>query len=255
MKKILSILKCFLPPIIALGFQSIVYYTISMIYLLVFDQSPSEEATRYMLITAIFISGIVFVIQYIRFSGNKPITTHNRKYMLRNILLISGMGITGQLFIAGTMTIISPLFIRYFSDYTETVDSINTGHPLVVVAYVVIIAPIVEELIFRWSVLDKASRVLPFMAANLLQAIAFGLFHGNMVQGFFASLLGLLLGVVYHKYQNIIAPIILHMIFNGSTYLIRLLPADLYAVILMIIVGGVFTGIILWIMLTKVVDE
>lgn len=251
MKKIISILKCFLPPIVALGLQTSVYVILVIAYPLLFDQNePSKEAMRYMSIIAIFISGIIFLFQYMR-SSEDSTKILNRKQILINMLLIGLMGIAGQLFIAGTMTLVSPLFAKFFSDYGETIDSINSGHPVVVLVYVVILAPVVEELIFRWGVLTRASRVVPFVVANVLQAAAFGFFHGNVVQGFFTFLLGLLLGAVYHKYQTIWAPILLHMIFNASTYLIRYLPVNLEVIIIMTLLGGILTGIAIWIMTRK----
>lgn len=78
---------------------------------------------------------------------------------------------------------------------------------------VAIIAPIIEELIFRKLLIDRISR-FGEGTAILVSAFAFGIFHGNLAQFIYATALGLVLGYVYAKSKKIILPIILHMTVN-----------------------------------------
>lgn len=59
---------------------------------------------------------------------------------------------------------------------------------------------------------------MPFIGANILQAILFGLAHMNIIQGFYAFGLGLLFGYVAYRYKTIVASIILHMLYNAFNF-------------------------------------
>lgn len=66
--------------------------------------------------------------------------------------------------------------------------------------YVSLLAPICEEMIFR-GVLMKSLKPLGKNFAIVTTAIMFGFFHGDLVQGLFAALSGLLLGYVAMEYS------------------------------------------------------
>ena len=78
---------------------------------------------------------------------------------------------------------------------------------------VVIIGPIVEELIFRKLMIDRLS-LHGELYAVIVSSVAFGIFHQNVYQLFYATLFGFLLGYVYLKSGNIKLSILLHMVIN-----------------------------------------
>ena len=77
-------------------------------------------------------------------------------------------------------------------------------------------APVVEELIFRGLVYKRLRNMTNVKISVFLSALAFGIYHGNLIQGVYAFLIGLLLAYVYEKYQSLWAPIILHAVANTS---------------------------------------
>lgn len=83
----------------------------------------------------------------------------------------------------------------------------------IIILVTVILAPIVEELMFRKLIIDRMS-IYGDKLAIIVSSIAFGLFHGNFYQIFYATLIGFILGYVYVKTANIIYSIILHVAFN-----------------------------------------
>ncbi|MDF2804531.1 MAG: amino terminal protease family protein, partial [Anaerocolumna sp.] len=83
-----------------------------------------------------------------------------------------------------------------------------------------------EEFIFRGVTLKKAQKVMPFIGANILQAILFGVYHGNLVQGVYAFILGLFLGFVCYQLQSLLASILLHMVINISGILFGFISVD-----------------------------
>jgi membrane protease YdiL (CAAX protease family) len=87
--------------------------------------------------------------------------------------------------------------------------------------------------------MKKLGRILPFTAANIIQAAVFGIYHLNVIQGAYAFLLGMILGYVANKYKSITASILLHMAVNSSSYLMYLLPDYMLTYIILSSVGCV----------------
>ncbi len=85
--------------------------------------------------------------------------------------------------------------------------------PLVTLVFVVILAPIFEELVFRKLLIDA---LYPYgeKVCIVLSALLFGVFHGNFYQFFYAALVGALFAFVYCRTGKVIYSIILHALFN-----------------------------------------
>lgn len=95
----------------------------------------------------------------------------------------------------------------------------NIAANIVLFFYLVIAAPIIEELMFRgtaMNLLAPVSRKFALVASALL----FGLLHSNFNQIFNGFLLGLLLGYIALKSGSVIASIICHMAANLNAALI-----------------------------------
>lgn len=78
----------------------------------------------------------------------------------------------------------------------------------------VIIAPVMEEFIFRKTLIDRM-HVYGERIAIVTSAVMFGLFHGNLSQVLYATTLGLILGYVYLRSGKLRYSIILHMMINS----------------------------------------
>lgn len=80
-------------------------------------------------------------------------------------------------------------------------------------ASVVVVAPVMEELIFRKLLID---RIIPYgqKTAILVSGIAFGLFHGNFQQFFYACGLGMVFAYIYSSTGRIYYTILFHMAVN-----------------------------------------
>ena len=77
----------------------------------------------------------------------------------------------------------------------------------------VICAPIVEEIIFRKLLIDRASKYGEGLAI-LLSGTMFGLFHANLNQFVFTFVMGCFYGFIYTRTRNVIYSILLHMLNN-----------------------------------------
>ncbi|MBQ3256575.1 MAG: CPBP family intramembrane metalloprotease [Oscillospiraceae bacterium] len=81
------------------------------------------------------------------------------------------------------------------------------------VLFMVILAPIIEEYIFRKQLIDRM-HIYGGKLAVITSAAMFGLFHGNLSQMFYAFTLGLVFGYVYLKTGKLRYSIGLHMLIN-----------------------------------------
>ncbi len=77
-----------------------------------------------------------------------------------------------------------------------------------------VISPLAEEMIFRGIVYSKCRRVIGVIPGILLSALLFAVLHGNIVQGVYAFLMGLLICGVYERYKSFLAPVLFHAVAN-----------------------------------------
>lgn len=100
----------------------------------------------------------------------------------------------------------------------DPVDTLTSECPIwLLVLITVLIGPVIEELIFRKVLLDRLS-VYGNVFAIITSAVAFGLFHGNFYQMFYAAAFGMVLGYVAIKSGSWLYSVGLHMfvnLFNG----------------------------------------
>lgn len=92
-------------------------------------------------------------------------------------------------------------------------DMVSDIRPWMMLASTVVIAPVMEELMFRKMLID---RIVPFgqRTAVIVSGFSFGLFHGNFYQFFYASILGVIFAYIYSTTGKIRYSIILHMCIN-----------------------------------------
>lgn len=103
-------------------------------------------------------------------------------------------------------------------DLTESMELIM-GAPALGALYILLIAPIFEEIFFRGIIFGGLrQKGHGFIFAAIVSALLFGLMHMNVAQGVNAFFLGLLAAYVYHQTGNLKSAIWLHVINN--TYVV-----------------------------------
>lgn len=152
------------------------------------------------------------------------------KYKLNNILkylLIIPFGVFNMLwanYFVALLQLVMPKFM--LESYTDTQQIIEGGGFLIQFLTAGIVAPIVEELIFRGLVYRRTKKMTGTIAAAILSAALFGVFHGNWVQAPYAFIIGIVAVFVYEKFKSIVAPIMLHMSANILSVLIMTLASS-----------------------------
>ncbi len=102
-------------------------------------------------------------------------------------------------------------------------ESLATSADLrVYVLAAIVLGPILEELTFRKLLLDRM-RSIDTPSALVFSALAFGLFHGNLIQFFYAFGVGLLFGIIYIKTGRVLYTMLLHVLVNAVGSLAALL--------------------------------
>lgn len=89
----------------------------------------------------------------------------------------------------------------------------------VMVIATVVVAPLVEEWLFRKQIIGRLRRYGE-KPAIVLSALFFGLFHLNLYQFFYAFGLGLLFGYVYTRTSRLRYSVALHMAINANSAIV-----------------------------------
>lgn len=82
-----------------------------------------------------------------------------------------------------------------------------------------IAAPIFEEVLFRGFLLPSLTRYLPVWGSVLASSLLFAVAHLSLSEILPLSALGMVLGIVYTRSRNLLAPMFLHSLWNSGTLL------------------------------------
>ncbi|MCR5204407.1 MAG: CPBP family intramembrane metalloprotease [Lachnospiraceae bacterium] len=200
---------------------------------------------------ATFVSMVVAILWY-RFVYCKGYSFADLKKSCKKIM--TGRTILG-LFLAAVclyyasnfiLLIVSLVSPSAIDDYNELMES--AGLTIInwkIIVMTVIMAPINEECIMRGIIFTMLKKNIAPIAAILISALYFGIFHLNVVQGIYAGLLGIFMAYIAYKYKSIIASMIFHAMFNGLNFLLLLTPQGFQESVILMIAIPIITGI-LW---------
>lgn len=103
------------------------------------------------------------------------------------------------------------------------------GDPLAIgllVVFAVVLAPVVEELIFRGCVYRFFKSKTTVISAQIISAVIFASIHANLLSFVPLILVGILLARCYEKSGSILVPICFHAFFNGFSLLMLLIMSQ-----------------------------
>jgi len=150
-----------------------------------------------------------------KYKGNllaQPKTFLHPLKLIACIVIVPGV----QFLASYVMSGIALIYPKSLEQYTDLLKNAGlTGDiGIVMILYSVVFAPIAEEFLFRGITMRSFRKILPFWIANILQALLFGIFHMNLIQGAYAFLLGLFLGYFCERGGSIYYSILIHFLFN-----------------------------------------
>ncbi len=138
--------------------------------------------------------------------------------------LLSGAALAPALYLAVTVAMMA-LPEAWLDSYAEASSGVSGGGVIGIVA-VVLVAPVVEEFIFRGLIMTRLAQAMPGWLAAALSAAIFGLCHGHPVWFAYTFVLGVLFGLMDLRLGSIWPSILAHMVFNGVGQVLDLLPED-----------------------------
>ena len=138
------------------------------------------------------------------------------------------------IFAVGCAILVSFLLGYIFPEFINTMPvkqqrvftSLGEVNPLLVIFTIGVISPLVEEVLFRGAIYNTLRvRINPTLAI-LLSALLFGAFHMNLFQGSYATILGLVIGIIIYKSGSLILPIIFHIVYNILVSIPDMIPEE-----------------------------
>ena len=179
----------------------------------------SADAVTLSLISGLITMAIVLAFYLIR---RKKLS---EALMLRPVpapTLLTAASLAPGLYLVVTVAL-AMLPEAWLESYEEASEGVASG-TLVGVIAVAVVAPIVEEFIFRGLVMNRLSRVMPGWLAVVLSAAVFGLCHGHPVWFAYAFVLGAVFAFVDLRAGSIWPSILGHVAFNAIGQVFSFIP-------------------------------
>ena len=165
----------------------------------------------------------------------------------RHFVAAAFMGYGMQIVTTLIMVLVNVLLPSVMEEYNTLVDGSGiTTYGLMWVISTLVLPPLVEEAGFRGLGLTYLERAgVPFAVANIVQALAFGIFHMNLTQGIYTFVLGLALGYVTHRSGSIAPAMLMHLVYNlmgtlGSDLIYSYLPAPFLILLITNVIALVY---------------
>ena len=138
--------------------------------------------------------------------------------------LLAGAALAPALYLGITLAMMA-LPEAWMDSYAEASAGVGDGGVGGVIA-VVLVAPVVEEFIFRGLMMTRLARAMPGWLAAALSAAVFGACHGHPVWFAYAFALGVVFGLMDLRLGSIWPSILAHLVFNAIGQVFSLLPED-----------------------------
>ena len=205
---------------LALGIASIMFFTVvaqyaAVIILAIVAPTLLSSTLAAMILNAITMYGIGMPASMAFFKKCKTKPMQNNRLgfgaMLLTIFACFGLTFLGSL-VGSLVDALSAgmLGTTASNPVAETTESLE---PWAILLFMVILAPIFEEIFFRRVVVDRLRRYGD-VPAIIFSGLAFGLIHGNFSQFFYATFLGMVFAAIYIHTGKLGYTIFLHMLVN-----------------------------------------
>ncbi|MFD1038954.1 CPBP family intramembrane glutamic endopeptidase [Virgibacillus byunsanensis] len=208
---------------IIMQFSGIIF---SPILLILFPITQFEAVVYWSIFS--FIAGLVVVLYLMKPDMKKTPSRNDQRS--GNLVLWSILGVFmayfAQIF-AGIIEM-QVFNIEANSENTQLIMEIARAAPIFVVVPA-LVAPILEEIIFRKIIFGGLYTRTNFFIAALLSALIFALIHGEPEHLLRYGAIGFVFAFLYVKTKRILVPIIVHMALNTMAVIIQfsLSPEDI----------------------------
>jgi membrane protease YdiL (CAAX protease family) len=168
---------------------------------------------KYSMALTALAAAIMIPIAYLLFRNDKK--KENIKYEKFNIGLFGLVIVLAAMACLGGNQLLSISKLDViFPGFNDVQEALYGGSLVMEVLAAVILAPIVEELLFRGLVFKRLNGYMGKLPAMILSSLFFGIYHGNVVQGVYAFTVGMVFVFIYDRYKTLLAPILAHILAN-----------------------------------------
>ncbi len=190
----------------------------------------SEQQYSLFLMLVSLISEIVMLIIAAIWYRHMKKQEKGFKYALNPIVvllgLVLGVGIQGV-----TSLLLNFIYFVFPASWTASYDTLmetmlDSSSPVMIIL-VAIMAPLAEELFFRGVAINYGCRYFPPYVVLIIQAVCFGILHGNPVQFTYATIIGLVLGLVALEYKSVWPGVVVHIGVNASAEVLSLIGIEI----------------------------
>lgn len=109
-------------------------------------------------------------------------------------------------------------FVENSSTYQKVADhqyGVAFGIGLVLYG---LVSPLAEEVLFRGVIYNRLRRSFGPFIGIAASALFFGIFHGNLVQGVYGTVVGICIAYVYERQGSFLWPVLFHAAANLTVY-------------------------------------
>ena len=187
------------------------------------DQAILSQSANSLIFAGLAMIGFLFLLRY----SKKESFIQTYRFDVRpnfiQLLLALIIGVSALFFSAYILEGMALVFPEPYVAYIELFENLALGSGFSLFIAVVVIAPIFEEILFRGYIFDQFERRFAAVGMTIVASgLLFGLYHLNIFQGVFASVLGIVLGFSYYWTRSIWIPILIHFANNLLSYLLGL---------------------------------
>lgn len=87
-----------------------------------------------------------------------------------------------------------------------------------------VVSPFSEEAVFRGVIYNRMRRHFGPIVGSVASALFFGIFHGNLVQGFYGTIMGVFIACLYERSGKFFTPVLFHAAANLAVYVTAYVP-------------------------------
>lgn len=237
LSKYIKIIKALALYLLVYIFAFIIYIIINLVYKFLMwfiygdfnykvDMYSNNSEYYTLLVNCITI--FIYYNWYKRLKKNTQ-TLYERKIMYYDKISLILCGIGSILMTYGVMNLLLNFLLEHYPILIKEYNNmryINTNITIIGAVNSIITAPLSEELVFRGVILKKSEQVMPFVVANILQSLLFGLFHMNLVMFIYTFPTGLLYGYITSRYKTVCPSIYLHILHNAIAMIILIISKN-----------------------------
>lgn len=182
--------------------------------------SYAMEMTLVAGVITLFVFWLIFIIRKKKFFAEVGI----RAIPVEGILPIAIMAACFNLITSVVISIIP--WPQAWMDSYATNSSMIDENSIFAWITAILMAPVLEEIVFRGLMYTRLKKGFPVVVAALLTSVAFGIAHGTIIWFIYTFIFSLVLIWVFERFQSLTACIVLHMAYNISGMGLSMIPEE-----------------------------